>query len=297
MMNVTRLCCASLAIAAALSVPVAMFASASKAGEVISVGELPRHTHIHGLAVDRQDPSRLLIATHHGLFRAGTDGKAERISEIQDFMGFNAHPNDASALYASGHPASGGNLGFMASTDRGKSWTQLSPGVNGPVDFHQLTVSPADPKTIYGAYKGLQLSRDGGLTWTLVGRTPEKLIDLAASARNADTLYAATESGLFVSKDAGKTWRPLLEGSAVSLVEVTPGAVLYAYAVGRGLLRSEEEPLSLVNLGNDFGGGFLSHLAVDPTNPDRLFIATARGRVLASTDQGRNWKTFGSPGS
>ncbi|WP_230534653.1 WD40/YVTN/BNR-like repeat-containing protein, partial [Microvirga roseola] len=233
--------------------------------------------------VDRQDPSKLLIATHHGLFRAGADGKAERISEVQDFMGFNPHPSDPKTLYASGHPAQGGNLGFIASTDQGKTWTQVSPGVNGPVDFHQMTVSPADPNTIYGSYKGLQISRDAGKTWTVVGSTPDKLIDLAASARDADTLYAATEDGLLISKDAGKTWKPQLEGAPVSLVEVTPDGTLYAFVIGRGLVRSAEEPLNFAELGNDFGGGYLLHLAVDSTNPDRLFASTGKGRVLTST--------------
>src|SRR5215212_8071314 len=119
------------AVAGAISLTAATLGLAlpSQATETLTVGELPRHTHIHGLAVDRQDPSKLLIATHHGLFRAGSDGKAERISEVQDFMGFNPHPSDPNTLYASGHPSSGGNLGFIASADQGKTWRQISPGV------------------------------------------------------------------------------------------------------------------------------------------------------------------------
>jgi photosystem II stability/assembly factor-like uncharacterized protein len=278
--------------AAALLSPLAL-ASFALATEGTTVGELTRHTHIHGLAVDRHDPARLLIATHHGLFSAGPDGKAQRISEVQDFMGFNAHPFDSAKLYASGHPPRGGNLGFIASYDRGKTWTQISPGVNGPVDFHQMTVSPADPNTIYGVYRGLQASRDGGRTWTVGGPAPDRLIGLAASTRNADTLYAATETGLLISTDAGKSWKSLLQGSPVTLVEVTPGGILYAFVVGRGLVGSAEEPLNITTLGNDFGGGFLQHLAVDPVNPSRLFAATGRGRLLASSDAGQTWVTFG----
>ena len=99
---------------------------------------------------------------------------------------------------------------------------QISPGLNGPVDFHQMTVSPADPETIYGAYGGLQRSRDGGKTWSAMGPTPEGQIDLAASSTDADTIYAATEAGLLFSGDAGSSWSPLLEGAPVSMVEVTP---------------------------------------------------------------------------
>lgn len=269
------------------------FVLASQAGETVALGDLPSRTHVHGLAVDRQDPSRLLIATHHGLFRAGPDGQAERVSVVQDFMGFSPDPGrDGRTLYASGHPAKGGNLGFIASTDGGGTWAQVSPGLGGPFDFHQMTVSPKDPKTIYGAFRGLQMSRDAGLTWTLVGPAPDGLIALAASATSADTLYAATENGLLVSKDAGKTWTSLIGGSAVSLVHVTPDATLYAFVIGRGLVRAGEGKLEFATLG-DKAMPTLLHLASDPADPARLFASPARGAVLVSADGGKTWSPFG----
>jgi photosystem II stability/assembly factor-like uncharacterized protein len=284
----------SLVVVSAIAAVLAAFAAGSQA-ETLAVGDLPQHTHIHGLAVDAKDPSRLLIATHHGLFFVGPDGEAERISVVQDFMGFNPHPSDPNMLYASGHPANGGNFGFIASTDQGKTWQQVSPGVNGPVDFHQMTVSPADPARIYGAYSGgLQTSGDAGKSWTLVGAAPGGLIDLAASAKSPDTLYAATEAGLMVSTDAGKAWdRTAIRGAPVTLVELAPNGVLYAFVVGRGLARSAEDPLEFETVSNAFGDGYLLHLAADPANPDRLFAATGKGEVLSSMDGGRSWVPFG----
>ena len=200
-------------------------------------------------------------------------------------------------LFASGHPARGGNLGFITSIDGGATWRQVSPGARGPVDFHQMSVSAADPATIYGAYGGLQVSRDAGRTWTIVRPIPDKLIDLAASAKAPETLYAATENGLFVSRDGGKDWTAVLTGAPVSLVEVTPDGSLYAYVVGRSLVRSEGEALEFQTVGDDFGGGMPLHLAGDPANPVRLFVATARSRVLSSTDRGRTWSDLGAGGS
>ncbi len=269
----------------------------SDANEAMLVSELSRHTHIHGLAVDEHDPSRLLIATHHGLFRTGPGGKAERVSEVQDFMGFSPHPKDRNTLYASGHPATGGNLGFIASTDQGRTWRQVSPGANGPVDFHQMAVSPADPSTIYGSYRGLQVSRDGGKTWTIVGPAPDKLMDLAASAKDRDMVYAATADGLFVSSDAGKTWKPLLQGAPVTVVEATPQGELYAFVVGAGLARSTETENRLTPLSAGFGDSYLTSLATDPNNPNRLVAVTNEGKILTSKDQGRTWSTFGEVSS
>jgi hypothetical protein len=288
---------AALAIAFAAATAVSSIlwvSSGSQAAQSMSVAEIPQHTHIHGLAVDRRDPSRLLIATHHGLFRAGPDGMADRISPVMDFMGFSPHPDDPEMLYASGHPASGGNLGFIASSDGGQTWTQISPGANGPVDFHQMAVSPADPDTIYGAYRGLQVSRDGGRSWEVVGGTPDRLIDLAASASDPERLYAATEVGLLVSEDAGRSWSAILEGQPVTVVEAGPEGTLYAFVFGRGLVLLEPETGGITNLTDSFGEDFFLHLTIDPDNPSRLFAATRSGAVLASVDHGRNWSPFGS---
>lgn len=272
----------------------ATFAMRSSAGEVVPMSNLAKQTHIHGLAVDPLDGTRLLIATHHGVFSAGPNGKAERISAVQDFMGFSPHPRDPRLLSASGHPAQGGNLGFVASSDQGRTWTQISPGANGPVDFHQMTISPADPSTIYGAFRGLQLSRDGGRTWNVAGPEPEKLIDFTASAKSSDDLYAATEVGLFLSKDAGKAWRRILEGAPVSLVEVTSDGTLFAFVIGRGLVRAAEDDLTFTTVSEAPRTPPLVHLTVDPKNPDRLFAAAGRGQVLKSVDQGHTWTAFGA---
>ena len=44
-------------------------------------------------------------------------------------------------------------------------------------------------------------------TGTLAMNSSGGLIDLAASAKDPNTLYAATKSGLQISKDGGKSWR------------------------------------------------------------------------------------------
>jgi len=262
--------------------------------ETVSLAELRERTHFHGLAVDPAAGERLLLATHHGFFAVSPDGRATRLSEDRnDYMGFTPHPSPMGGLFASGHPEGGGNLGFIVSHDGGKSWRQLSPGARGPVDFHQMDVSKADPRVVYGAYKGLQRSRDGGKTWEMVAPLPERLIDLAASAHEVERLYAATERGLLLSTDGGRSWALAHEHAApATLVQTGHEGDVYAFLFGIGLVKTVEPALRWELLSDGFGERYLLHLAVDPRDGERLYAVTQENELLASRDGGRTWAPF-----
>lgn len=282
---------AVLAVTLALAAS-AFFAYRLQAGEKIPLLKLVEQTHVHGIGVAPGDPETIWLATHHGFYAVDADGAAERLSDTRsDFMGFSPHPSDPSVLFASGHPQSGGNLGVIRSTDGGRSWKQIAAGANGPVDFHQMDASPADPNVLYGAYAGqLQVSRDGGESWSIVAPAPPKLIDLAASASDPGVLYAATEEGLRISRDGGQSWEPahVLKRPA-TMVEVTPKGIAYAFMVGTGLLRASEPGLGWAVLSADFGEDYVMHLAANPDDPEKLYAATYKGKVLVSADGGENW--------
>lgn len=290
--NFAAACAMALTLVAATS-----SALSQTVAERTTISLLAQHSHFHGIAVDPQDPARIYLATHHGFFAISPDGTATRLSvNRDDFMGFTPHPSDPGTLYASGHPAEGGNLGFIVSTDGGKTWRQISPGAQGPVDFHQMTVSPADPKTIYGAYAGaLQVSRDGGKTWTIVARAPDRLIDLAASSTDVNRLYAATQAGLLQSTDGGRTWTDAFTlKRPITMVEVTPRGGVYAFVIGTGLIHAPESALRWETLASSWGKDYLLHLATDPKNSDRLYAVAGQSGVITSKDGGKSWAPLDS---
>lgn len=264
------------------------------ASAAATLADLTARTHYHGIAFARAGSAELLLATHHGIFAVDSVGEATQISQVHDYMGFAPNPADPLGYFASGHPAAGGNSGFLASADGGVTWTQVSEGVEGPVDFHQMTVSPADPRTIYGSFGMVQVSRDAGKTWSVAGAPPPDLIALAASGTAADQIYAATEKGLFLSSDAGISWAPLaFAGEVVSLVETTADGSVYAFVPGRGLLRADSAAAEFVALANDFGSAIPLHMAVDPDDASRLALTTQSNDVLESRDAGQSWHVFG----
>lgn len=276
----------------------ALYASRSFSQGNTTIAALAKDTHFHGIAVDVVDSSRIYLATHHGLYVTGIDGQAQRTSEVRDYMGFTVHPTDATILFASGHPAGGGNLGFIVSRDGGRTWTKLSDGIGGPVDFHQMDVSKADPRVIYGVYQSLQRSTDGGRTWKLVGPPPGGIVALATSSIDANTLYAATQSGLQRSTDGGRTWTAESDRTA-TMVHVTRDGTVYAFMIGIGLVRAAEKNPAWQVVGKGFGEEYLLHFAADPRDPQRLYAVTFNSRtraqsVIASRDGGGRWIPLGA---
>lgn len=259
-----------------------------------SLSQLLERTHVHGLAVDLADPARLLIATHHGVY-ASTDGWVQEVSSNKDdFMGFSAHPHDEKVFFGSGHPADGGNLGVIRSDDGGRSWAQITAGANGPVDFHQMAVSAADPDVLYGIYGSLQRSDDGGTSWNVVGPPPDGTIAIAASTLDANMLYAGTDGGIVDSTDGGRSWQPghIIAAPATAL-HMTRNGTLVAYMMGQGLLISAEDDFPHWRRdSDDLGEDPVLHLAVDPTDESRMFAATMRGRMLTSDDGGSSWRSM-----
>lgn len=270
-----------------------MLSACQSEPEGTSLEELGQKTHFHGIAFDTSDPERIYLATHHGFHVIDGDGMVRQISKISDdFMGFSPHPDNPDLFFASGHPQRGGNLGLIVSNDGGETWEQRSPGVDGPVDFHQLTVSKADPDVLYGAYHGqLQVSRDGGHEWEIQAPVPKELIGLAASARDPEHLYAATQSGLLMSPDGGQRWRQAHpERRPTSVVMTTAEEDLYAFMPGLGLLKASEASRDWEVLSDGWGENYLLHLAIDAGNEDRLAAIDQRGKVLLSEDGGKEWK-------
>lgn len=274
---------------AAASISYLGFQGASTA----AVLPLTEVSHIHGMGFDAANPGSVLLATHHGVYRVGLDRMAETVSEdANDYMGFSLDPSDAGRLLASGHPGQGGNLGVIASTDGGTTWTKISEGADGPVDFHAMSFSPADPKVVYGLHGGIQVSRDGGTTWSMVGPGPEQVIDVAGSAVDTDTVYAGAMAGLMQSDDGGVGWSLIgPPGRAATMVETTGDGSLYVFFAGAGLYRLAKGG-SWQELAANFGERYILHLAADPADPQRLVAVTEESTVLESRDGGATWQGF-----
>lgn len=219
--------------------------------------------HVHGLGVNPADQT-LYAATHSGVF-AIDNGSARLIADRrQDTMGFTVVGPDQ--FLGSGHPASldePNPLGLIKSDDAGRTWSTVA--FAGEEDFHAIDSVGSRIYAYSAGRAALLLSRDGGSTWDTVASNG--LLDIAVDLDDPNHVLAAEFNGnltsyrvgsdplviedspalnmidwqskdvvvgtgrggkVWVSSDAGKTWKPRgdLPGTAEALT--VRGATWYA---------------------------------------------------------------------
>ncbi len=255
--------------------------------------------HAHGMALDPVDDSKVYIATHEGLYVLQNDSNLFRIgSSKDDLMGFMAHPTKSNTFFSSGHPARGGNIGFQKSTDGGMTWEKVSQGLGGPVDFHAMTVSTANPDVAYGYFGGkLQKSVDGGKTWTYA-KGAIAPISLVSDPTRENVVYAATQNGVQISEDTGDSWRSIstaLEGGAVSVFALNPSdpqnALVFSETLG-GLGKSTDGGKTWEKINEAFGGGAVLYIAFSKVQPKMVYALTNQNVIYKSSDGGDTWQNI-----
>lgn len=130
-------------------------------------------------------------------------------------------PTNSSKIYASAYPG-----GLLRSDDGGRNWNDknfLTPSikVDDPTTqgYYSFDINPQNPSNIWlGAYgKGMYVSYDGmdygmvanGDDGTMAGK---HITDVRIDPNDASTIYAATQVGVFVTRDSGKHWDAMIQG-------------------------------------------------------------------------------------
>jgi len=256
--------------------------------------------HIHGLGIDPSDRSILYIATHGDFYQSINGEPPLKVDEQRaDYMAFNAPYSQGAPLYASGHPATGGNTGLIKSADGGKTWQQVATVLDPPVDFHAMGISKSDPNLIIGfdsAGRGLFKTIDAGQNWQTL-EFPDYISALAISPNDHNIVFAATGKGIYQSSDGANTWTQIEQynGLLVFTLAFDENGTLYASTDTFGLSKSVDlgktwETINSPNL-------TIMSIAVDVQN-NILYIAgyvpDGFQEVYKSSDNGNTWDLIGT---
>jgi photosystem II stability/assembly factor-like uncharacterized protein len=180
---------------------------------------------------------------------------------------------------------------FVLTSDAKRAkWDITGPHFAGWEIYH-LKGSPVDPNRIYASQTSgwfgqkIQRSNDGGKTWDPVGdqftyagvpgthqwydgtQHPwefKRVWHLEPSLSDPDTVYAGVEdAAIFRTTDGGKSWQEL------------PG--LREHGTG-----PQWQPGA--------GGMCLHTILIDPSNPQRMYIAISAAGAFRTDDGGKSWK-------
>ncbi len=130
-------------------------------------------------------------------------------------------PTNSKRIYASAYPG-----GLLRSDDGGKSWNDknfLTPSikVDDPAiqGYYSFDINRQNSNNIWlGAYsKGMYVSYDG-MDFDMVANgddgimTGKHITDVRIDPNDGNTVYAATQEGVFVTRDSGKHWKTVNQG-------------------------------------------------------------------------------------
>jgi photosystem II stability/assembly factor-like uncharacterized protein len=221
-----------------------------------------------------------------------------------------------------------GGYGIYRSLDGGHSWDLM--GLEKTRHIHRILIDPANPNIVYvgaigspwGAHKerGVFKTVDGGKTWSkiLFSNNNTGVGDMVMDPTNPNKLIVALwehkrepwffnsggeGSGIFITHDAGKTWKKRTEKDGLPEGELgriglaiakNKPTIVYALieAKKNALYKSIDGGFSFIKVNDkdDIGNRpfYYSDIFVDPQNENRIYSVFTY--VNVSEDGGKNFK-------
>ncbi|HXI13489.1 MAG TPA: hypothetical protein VNM92_12725, partial [Thermoanaerobaculia bacterium] len=203
-----------------------------------------------------------------------------------------------------------GEKGIERSGDGGQTWEIVTPHKPS----YLWAVSKGSPETVYANLSSvLSKSSDGGRTWKPAevglprdfyygppGYVYTRVLETDGEA--PAVAYVATPDGLFVTNDAGESWRSLLSQTYPEYISAVAarGLIIHTSLDPFSSIQFGERPRGIITSldgGKSWSDPRLTDesvqtIAIDPVTPSRSYAGTESGHVYRSEDFGKEWVLF-----
>ncbi len=298
-------------------------------GSVGAVAVSSSHPNVVYCGMGEHAPRGVMSSYGDGVYKSTDSGKTWKkmgLENTQHIARIIIHPDNPDIVYVAAQGALFGpnaERGVFKTTDGGSNWEKILY-VNELTGASELSMDPTAPDILYAAMwehqrtpfkvisggpgSGLYKSTDGGRSWKQIhnGLPKEKgKMAIAVSPANPNRVYALIESdsdqdkgGLFVSMDAGASWRMVsgdnrLVQRAWYYIEVftDPNDENTVYVLSAQALRSIDGGKTWERITGTHGD--FHDLWINPANSDNMVIANDGGAAI-SFNRGKTWSTQGN---
>jgi photosystem II stability/assembly factor-like uncharacterized protein len=252
---------------------------------------------LDSIVVDSANPKHILVggwvlgSTDGGLYISNDGGvswKNDGDMRGQSIRALTAAPSDPKTVVA------GTLTGVYRSTDGGVHWQIISP--EGSQEIHEvesIAIDPADPKIIYaGTWHLPWKTTDGGEHWANIKQgiiDDSDVFSIIVDPKESNVVYLSACSGIYKSQNGGDKFLkvqgiPSTARRTRVLMQDPRNLNIVFAGTTEGLFRTGDSGATwLRTTGPEV---IVNDVYVDPTNTNRILLATERGGVLASNDGG-----------
>ena len=231
---------------------------------------------VRGLAIAPSNPNIVVAGTLAGVFRSLDRGRTwhrltpEGHPDLRNVGSVAIDPVDPMVIYA-------GTWHLPWKTmDGGRTWFPIHTGMIDDSDVMTLTIDRSNTQNVFAtACSGIYRSQDAAAKWVKARGIPSSSRRTRAFAQSPDDhnlLFAGTVEGLWMSEDAGLTWRLATQKElVVNSIAALPGGTVLLGTDGAGVVRSIDGGRTWVASNAGFSERFVSRMLFDRVG----------GRVLA----------------
>ncbi len=206
-------------------------------------------------------------------------------------IGMDISPVNPDVVYAIIEAQDGGG-GVFRTTDRGARWSKMgSYMTSSPQYYNELVASPHDVDTVYALDTFLQVSTDGGRSFSRVARDRRHVDDHALwiNPENADHMIVGSDGGLYETWDHGTTWRyapnlPVMQFYRVAVDNSEPFYYIYGGTQDNNTIGGPSRSTDRDGVTNEDwfvtvgGDGF--EPAIDPEDPNIVYSQWQYGGLV-----------------